>query len=537
MSDPIKMANGSYPISDQHSANSAWKLRNHSKEYSEAQVVAHIRAAVAKLGLTMPKNADDSGDGKRQAAAMDITGRPHGFAFPPGLPECSLCGLPPNDPTHVNPAKGGQNLFMGAALNGIRMVAAESQRPVLRRSHAYTQGVTIRENVRCQACGQPMGASVHVSGMPSMPGVYPMGGAPQMAAEGPVEDNTPDENDTKPVGVAEVERHEFEALPGQESQDAEYRMCAKCGFAADNEIHGLDEDDPQAKTVVLPQTAREALRVLERALRDVKVGAPHEVSQKAFVNRLNGKTLVTAPASVFTECDAEMPRELAKAWQETSQQNGYFQWIEGRYVEADRPNRNKAAWTSGDLELGEPSVAHGPINWLHDERHIIGTIAAAKLIQVCDESRQAAADMGVEPVNNHIRALAPVWKYLFPVESRIIAQMSEQNKLWLSMECYSREVACMAPGCTSSQSYADYMRSPAQRCQHMRDGGNRRFVDPVFTGAGIIIPPVRPGWGGANAQVLRQAAALAGEQETSLVGLSEQEAVGLALQLITYAGA
>ena len=52
------MPNGSYPIRNQHQANSAWKLRAHSKDYSEAQVVAHIRQRVAALGLKMPTSKD-----------------------------------------------------------------------------------------------------------------------------------------------------------------------------------------------------------------------------------------------------------------------------------------------------------------------------------------------------------------------------------------------------------------------------------------------------------------------------------------------
>lgn len=48
------MKNGSYPITNQRQANSAWKLRGRSDEYSEAQVVAHIRRRVKALGLNDP---------------------------------------------------------------------------------------------------------------------------------------------------------------------------------------------------------------------------------------------------------------------------------------------------------------------------------------------------------------------------------------------------------------------------------------------------------------------------------------------------
>ena len=258
--------------------------------------------------------------------------------------------------------------------------------------------------------------------------------------------------------------------------------------------------------------------------------------QRAFVTAVSGKTLITGPASVFTEPDDFMPRELAAAWETASASNPHFQWIEGRFVEADRPNRNKAAWSSNDLEMGEPTVAHGPLNWLHEERHIIGAIAAAKLVVVGQEQRQAAASFGQEEPNTHIRALAPVWRYLYPTEARQIAQASDERKLWYSMECVSREVACLESGCAHTQSYSDYMLQPGSRCGHVKAGGNRQFKDPSFLGGAVIIPPVRPGWGGANATVMRQAAMMAERQEASLTGLSEQEAVSMVASLITYAG-
>ena len=51
----MAMPDGSYPIKDQRSAESAWKLRNNSKTWSEAQVKAHIGRAVVKLGLKHPR--------------------------------------------------------------------------------------------------------------------------------------------------------------------------------------------------------------------------------------------------------------------------------------------------------------------------------------------------------------------------------------------------------------------------------------------------------------------------------------------------
>lgn len=54
------MSDGSYPITNQAQADSAWKLRNNSKNHSEAEVIAHIRSRVKALGLKMPGSEDSS---------------------------------------------------------------------------------------------------------------------------------------------------------------------------------------------------------------------------------------------------------------------------------------------------------------------------------------------------------------------------------------------------------------------------------------------------------------------------------------------
>lgn len=453
---------------------------------------------------------------------LDMSARSHGFVFPPGLPPCSTCGLSANDPSHVNPAKGGVNLFMGSALGGMRIVSAdtaslavERKMPTVRRSHAYSSGVTSFRNLLCVACRQPMGASAHTAGMPSGMGL------PQMAAEEP-----PVEEPVVEQAEITLRQHAYTEL------DEATATCGLCGYGHQDEVHAQAEEPGTvtkqvARFVVAePNDSRDAANARSQGL----------PTQQAFVTQVNGKLLITGRADVFTEPDDLMPRELAAAWERASAQNPYFMWIEGRFVEADRPNRNKAAWSSADLEMAEPSVAHGPINWLHDERHIIGAIAAAKLITVSDADRQAASDAGRDPVNNHIRALSPIWRYLYPQEARQIAAASDSRNLWFSMECYSREVACLAPGCSHVQSYGDYMSRPMTRCQHVKEGGNRRFADPTFTGGAVILPPFRPGWGGAHASVMRQAAALAEEQQAAFDGLTTSEAELVVAQTIAFAG-
>jgi hypothetical protein len=57
---PLTMHDGGYPIGSQSDADSAWKLRRHSKNHSEEDVKAHISRAVTKLGLKHPAGREKS---------------------------------------------------------------------------------------------------------------------------------------------------------------------------------------------------------------------------------------------------------------------------------------------------------------------------------------------------------------------------------------------------------------------------------------------------------------------------------------------
>ena len=98
-----------------------------------------------------------------------------------------------------------------------------------------------------------------------------------------------------------------------------------------------------------------------------------------FVTESSGRVVLTAPAATFDLAD-ELPPELATRWQQQSTANPYFTWVQGRFVEAEQANGNGALWTTGDLQFGEMGVAHGPLNWLHQSRKVIGTIADARLV-------------------------------------------------------------------------------------------------------------------------------------------------------------
>lgn len=219
----------------------------------------------------------------------------------------------------------------------------------------------------------------------------------------------------------------------------------------------------------------------------------------------------------------ELAEELAEHFGREVAGTGPHLWVAGRYVGADEPNGNGAYWSTADLQMGQPTVAHGPVNWLHEEHHIIGAIAGSRFVD-----REVAAEQGRNP---HIVALAAVWPWVYPQESALIQQASEAQSLWFSMECVSREVACIDDSCGKTLPYREYIREKASRCEHMASG--RRFVDPVFEGVGIIVPPVRPGWVGAEARVsIQQADDLVERQAASFTGMADGEAAALASQLL-----
>lgn len=174
--------------------------------------------------------------------------------------------------------------------------------------------------------------------------------------------------------------------------------------------------------------------------------------------------------------------------------------LDGRLVGADQPNTNNQLWTSDDLRYGLPSVATGPLNWLHNDQKIIGCITSAQFL---DGDREAADEGARDP---HIRASSVLWRYLFPAEARVVAWAAEEGSLFYSMECISREVECAGHnGCGAHMSYADALRKTEKACEHVRDRASaRRLVDPVFQGAAVIVPPKRPGWQKAFLSVVQR---------------------------------
>ena len=246
--------------------------------------------------------------------------------------------------------------------------------------------------------------------------------------------------------------------------------------------------------IVLDQEMVEVVR------RDVWEKAHDARLPGAFLTEVNGKVVVTAPVSSL--------RETAGA-------NPLFLHVNGRFVGAEKANRNGALWTTADLEIGRPTVKHGPLNWLHEERHIIGTLVEDEMFAGQREAAQIAEPyIGVESV---------IWKWLYPQEAATVEMAAEQGKAWYSMECISERVHCTDPSCQGDYGYFEVLRASEGVCDHVKlKQVARRFENPTFLGGAIIVPPVRPGWADANIEVMREAASLA-EGSWEAAGLKDSQ--------------
>jgi hypothetical protein len=248
-----------------------------------------------------------------------------------------------------------------------------------------------------------------------------------------------------------------------------------------------------------------------------------QVREPSFVvNGDSGSLVLTAPASV-------LGLDEQKAWEKAAAPNPHVAYLHGRFVEADAPNRNNAFWSTEDLELAQATVTNGPLNWLHDEKHIIGTLTDSKMVY-----RETADDVG-----NHIQAMSAIWKFIYPRETEVIEKASASHTLWYSMECTSETVTCIdgpgRPGCGDTFPYKTVMREPAKVCQHIREKSSiRRFNQPTFLGGAVIIPPVRPGWGKADATIMRQAAEVTEHNHLSDL-LDRPDAEQMVAMVIAYA--
>lgn len=292
---------------------------------------------------------------------------------------------------------------------------------------------------------------------------------------------------------------------------------------------------------------RERLRRHYIAPKEVaKAATGEQLGASGFLTEVAGRVILTARASMLTDA-GQLPRELAERWEKASSGNPYMTWVQGRYVEAEKANRNGAYWSTEDLQFGEMSVKHGPLNWLHEEQTVIGTIADNALIhpaaaQTASLTTTANGIFSTQMPRPYMAAVSAMWNWVRPDKVEAVERAADQNRLWYSMECVGREISCVSDetytGCGTSFDYVKAMTEPASTCEHLQArSGARRIVDPAFLGGAVIVPPSAPGWGSANAEILRNAAGLAEQTFQESADMTSTEWEQLIAHVVRFASA
>lgn len=244
-----------------------------------------------------------------------------------------------------------------------------------------------------------------------------------------------------------------------------------------------------------------------RRLDPVVERAPEPDPSFVLENQESGKVVVSMPAEEAMSAD------------------DFILKMSGRLVEAENANRNGAFWTRDDLEFGMPSIAHGPLNWLHEDQKVIGTLLNPTLVEQSSE--------GYGP---HVRTDAVAWKWMNRKEIASLTGFIKDGAAWLSMECIAQQIQCTGPnGCGKTMPYADAALRSERACEHVRErASHRRFIKPIFHGAAVIVPPTRPGWINADLDLKKDLTSQAEAAAANLEGLTEAQAHGMVAQILAW---
>lgn len=202
--------------------------------------------------------------------------------------------------------------------------------------------------------------------------------------------------------------------------------------------------------------------------------------EDAMFTEIDDKLYATARAYIVEEPE-DLPRELASEWS-SKKLNESFLWIAGRYVQANKPNKNNHFWTYDDLQRGEASIRYTPMNVLHKWDRPVGVFVETKIVH-----REQASEEALLP---EIQALGVLWTANFPEVAQAARDAHAANELWYSMECVAEKMQCM-----DCENIYPYRAAAHETCEHLAQRtAARRFINPTFVGGALIFPPEKPAW-------------------------------------------
>jgi outer membrane murein-binding lipoprotein Lpp len=198
---------------------------------------------------------------------------------------------------------------------------------------------------------------------------------------------------------------------------------------------------------------------------------PATLMGRAHVFERGDKIFLTTPLTLCSPTEQQIDEYAFASAVKSKAPNENIGWLQGKYVEAGRPNLNGAMWLSDELAIKSLTPMLMPVTVMHDPRTAVGVIADCKFV---DEQSAARID----------NVLA-IWRHRFgPVWDEAASNINS-GTMMESMECY-------APWYTCSSCEQSYVKLPqgaeqASWCDHLRAGDSWRILrDVCFTGTGLI---------------------------------------------------
>jgi hypothetical protein len=191
--------------------------------------------------------------------------------------------------------------------------------------------------------------------------------------------------------------------------------------------------------------------------------------------------------------------------------NDHFLYIAAKYVEADNPNENRHFWSFQDLQNAQSSIVNSPINVMHEPHNIVGVMVDQEMMYP-EAYTQAQEDKAVayEYAKPYIEVLGALWKFYFPQTVDTIVAAQEMGALFISMECLAETVTRVDKD--GSEHDYPFMGGSHKDYEFTDESDYLRLNDPHFVGCGLVLPPGRPGWKGAEVHDLMSAVKSDGEK-------------------------
>jgi len=192
----------------------------------------------------------------------------------------------------------------------------------------------------------------------------------------------------------------------------------------------------------------------------------------------------------------ENDREVANEWAAKHVvSNPAYAWVLGKFVEADRANKNKQYFPLDELQMARPSITNAPMNINHNTRRVVGSFVATEMVYPTTEEADE------EPLNPYIENLGVFWKFYFPEEYREVQLANAEGGLFYSMEAIPESISTI--GGSDDEKLYPY---EGRTSENYPDEINNREVEalvlhkPHFTAGALILPPEKPGWSRADAR-------------------------------------